>query len=41
MVSVLTYKKTSLHKHKMGAYDSMLGYIRYQLVSIFVLIFLS
>ena len=24
---VLTEKKTSLHKHKMGARDSMLGYL--------------
>ena len=24
---VLTDKKTSLHKHKMGARDSMLGYL--------------
>ena len=27
MVAVLTDKKTSLHKHKMGARDSMLGYL--------------
>ena len=32
MVAVLTDKKTSLHKHKMSARDSMLGYIWYQLV---------
>ena len=31
MVAVLTDKKTSLHKHKMGARDSMLWYIWYQL----------
>ena len=36
MVAVLTDKKTSLRKHKMGARDSMLGYIWYQLVYIFV-----
>ena len=34
MVAVLTDKKTSLHKHKMGTRDSMLGYIWYQLVFI-------
>ena len=27
MVVVLTDKKTSLHKHKTGARDSMLGYL--------------
>ena len=27
MVAVITDKKTSLHKHKMGARDSMLGYL--------------
>ena len=27
MVLVLTDKKTSLHKHKVGACDNMLGYL--------------
>ena len=38
MVAVLIDKKTSLHKHKMGAHDSMLGYIWYQLVTEFIML---